>query len=109
MTPKMFQNVTYRRQGSRNREKELQIGSELVSTVPRIELITAQQEVEMTGIGRDEATFQSLLKALNALAKGQTEMAGEMRRNNINKGYKLVFVASDGVLILTAVREDKKH
>lgn len=41
----------------------------------------------MAGTEKDEAAFQSLLKALSDLTKGQKEVVEEIRWQNRNKGY----------------------
>jgi len=64
------ENITYRRQRYRSRERELEITPDMEEKGK-----TVAGEEEMTEPkGREEMAFNSLLRALSELAKGQKDM-----------------------------------
>jgi len=71
------QNITYRRQRYRSRERELEITPD---TKDMGKAVVAKNMGDPKS--REEMAFDSLLKALNDLVKGQKEMLDEIKMQN---------------------------
>ena len=72
MTTENKQNVTYRRQRYRNKERKLEITPDLVDSVP--EFIEENMEDAKDGRSKEEKFAQLLLKSVHDLSKRIEEM-----------------------------------
>jgi len=72
------QNITYKRQRYRSGERELEITP---NTEDRGKAVVAKEDM-VEPKSKEEMVFDSLLKALNDLAKGQKEMLEEIKMQN---------------------------
>ena len=69
------ENITYQRQRYRSRERELKITPD---TEERGKTMAGEEEMTETK-SREEMAFNSLLRALSELAKGQKDMLEEVK------------------------------
>jgi len=85
------QNITYRRQSYKSRERELEITP---STEERGKAVDGEEEITEPKSG-EEMRFDSLLRALSVLAKGQKDMLEEIKSQNRDKATPRGFLCRE--------------